>query len=169
VSPFKACVAAFLALATGPLGDLRPFTSRVPPELPAFQGWERITGDIEVESPRLAIQYEFFVNPKRQASYEVVRYRIVQLDAPADRPYATTEKLQWDRDGRDVRRFECVAKSSGCAWREMEKGSSDYLREVPVILWIYGLHRKAALESSRRPDATHMASPRRVILPVVTG
>ncbi len=169
MSPFKSCAAAFLALATGPLGDLAPFSPQVPPALPAFRGWERISGDIEVESPRLAIQYEFFVNPERPASYEVVRYRIVQLDAPEGRRYATSEKLQWDRDGLDVRRFECVAEASGCAWREMEKGGKDYLLEVPVVIWLYGLHRKAVFERERRPESMHMASPRRLILPVVTG
>jgi hypothetical protein len=170
VSPsFKAGAAAFLALATGPLGDLALFTRRVPAELPAFQGWERIKGDIEIESPRVAIQYEFFVNPLRPASYEVVRYRVVQLDAAEALRYPASEKLQWDRDGRDVRRFECVAEPrGGCAWREMDKAGKDYRLEVPVVLWLYGLHHRAIHESAR-PDSTHLASPCRLILPVAVG
>ena len=47
----------------------------------------------------------------------------------------------------------------------MEKGGPDYLREVPVLLWLYGQHRKAVFEREWRPEAMHLASPRRVILP----
>lgn len=170
MSPFKACAAAFLALATGPLGDVAPFTSRVPGDLPAFQRWERITGDLEIESPRASIQYEFFVNPERQAAYEIVRYRITAVQAEGPGHYSSAEKMQWDRDGRDVRRFECVVQPRGaCAWREMPKGSREYLSEVPVLLWLYGLHRHSVLDRARRPEAKHMAWPRRVILPVAAG
>ena len=77
----------------------------------------------------------------------MVRYRVTDLGpVPKGKSrYATTEKLQWDRDGRDVRRFECLpsaARASGCSWQEMEKGSADYVREVPVLLWLYGAHNK---------------------------
>jgi hypothetical protein len=165
--PFKAVAAAVLALGTGPLAGDSTFTSRVPDGLPDFRNWERIVGDLEFASPRIAVQYEFFVNPERPATYEVVRYRVIQIDAPEDRRYRSTEKLQWDRDGRDVRRFECAAERSGaCGWRELEKGSNDYLVQVPVVMWLYGLHRQHIREDARRPGGTHMASPRRVILPI---
>ena len=170
MSPFKAVAAAFLGLAMGPLGDQAAFTVRVPEEVPAFQGWERISGDIEIASPRVSVQYEFYVNPERPAIYEVVRYRILDLDVPEARRYPMTEKLQWDRDGRDVRRYECVAVPGGpCGWREMAKGSADYLNEVPVVIGLYGLHNKAMRERAQRPDAKHLASPRRVIFLAAGG
>ena len=168
MSSFKAGAAALLALAMGPLGDLPTFTRRVPTDIPAaFQDWERVSADIEIESPRTAIQYEFFVNPERPAIYEVIRYRILDLDVPEARRYATTEKLQWDRDGRDIRRYECVvAPGGGCTWRELAKGSAEYMNEVPVVIGLYGLHRKTLFERLQRPETRHLASPRRVILPL---
>ena len=170
MSPLKACAAAFLALATGPLAGLSPFARTVPLDLPHFQGWERISGDVQLESPRMSVQYEFFVNPARPAIYEVVRYRIVELDFTEARRYPTTEKLQWDRDGRDVRRFECAGEpGQACAWREMAKGGDDYTREIPVLIWLYGLHNGISRDQARGPEATHLASPRRIVLTRVSG
>ena len=140
----EAFAAVILAVTATPLA-VAQFSRDVPVAIPSVQGWERITGDLEFKKPRVAVQYEFYVNPARPASYEVVRYRVTDLGAvPKGKArYPTTEKLQWDRDGRDVRRFECVPRTAGgagCAWREMEKGSADYLREVPVLLWLYDAH-----------------------------
>ena len=142
----KTFAVAILALTATPFA-IAQFSKTVPSSIPSVQGWERITGDLEFAAPRVAVQYEFYVNPARPAAYEVVRYRVT--DRGPDRAdkarYPTTEKLQWDRDGRDVRRFECVEKVTGgseCAWHEMEKGGADYLREVPVLLWLYGAHHR---------------------------
>jgi hypothetical protein len=146
VRPLKAFAIAVLALTATPFA-VAQFSKSVPEAIPSVLGWERITGDLEFEKPRVAVQYEFYVNPARPAIYEVVRYRVTDLGpVPKDRVrYPTTEKLQWDRDGRDLRRFECVenaAKGAGCAWHEMEKGGADYVREVPVLLWLYNAHNK---------------------------
>jgi hypothetical protein len=152
MSPLKAGAVAVLALATGPLAGLPQFTPAVPAGIPPMGGWERIAGELEFESPRLSVQYEFWVNPERPAIYELVRYRVVEMGPVAPgRAYPVTEKLQWDRDGRDIRRFECVAEpGGGCAWREMAKGGQDYVREVPVVMWLYGVHRRVAGDRARR-------------------
>jgi hypothetical protein len=58
-----------------------------------------------------------------------------------------SERLQWDRDGRDLRRFECVESATvgaPCAWREMEKGGAEYLGEVPILLQLYNAHNRKA-------------------------
>jgi hypothetical protein len=58
-----------------------------------------------------------------------------------------SERLQWDRDGRDLRRFECVESATvgaACAWREMEKGGAEYLGEVPILLQLYNAHNRKA-------------------------
>ena len=46
-----------------------------PPGVPdaTALGWERISGDVSTDEE--GATYEFYVNPKRQAIYEVVRYR----------------------------------------------------------------------------------------------
>ena len=143
--PLKAIAAVILALTATPLAVVAQFSGEVPMAVPSVEGWERIVGDLELASPHVAVQYEFYVNPARPAIYEVVRYRVTDLGpVPKGRVrYPTTEKLQWDRDGRDLRRFECVQKAAngaGCTWHEMEKGGPDYMREVPVLLWLYGAH-----------------------------
>jgi hypothetical protein len=147
VRALKALALAALAATATPLAVLQ-FAKHVPAAIPSVVGWERITGDLVLQDPRVEVQYEFYVNPARPAAYEVVRYRVTDHGpVPKGRTrYPTTEKLQWDRDGRDVRRFECVANAAaegaGCAWKELEKGGADYTREVPVLLWLYGVHHK---------------------------
>lgn len=128
-----------------------------PVGLPAVEGWERITGELEVAEPHTLVQYEFFVNPRRQALYEVVRYRITPL-GPAPGAEPVTEKVQWDRGRRDLLRFQCVpvpralrsgagrAAPDGCAWQEMAKGSPAYVGETATLMWLYGLHRRVVLE-----------------------
>ena len=146
--PLKALAVAVLALTATPLA-IAQFSKSVPAAIPSVRGWERITGDLAFTKPPVEVQYEFYVNPARPAIYELVRYRVTDLGPVSkDRArYPTTEKLQWDRDGRDLRRFECVpAKeggASGCAWHEMEKGGADYAREVLVLLWLYNAHNQA--------------------------
>jgi hypothetical protein len=146
VRPLKASAIAVLAFTATPLA-VAQFSTRVPMAIPSVEGWERITGDLEFQDPRVAIQYEFYVNPERRAAYEVVRYRVTDLGpARNDEPRPpATEKLQWDRDGRDVRRFECVDRAAGrtgCDWHEMEKGGADYVREVLVLLRLYDAHNR---------------------------
>ncbi|HET7747620.1 MAG TPA: hypothetical protein VFM29_09995 [Vicinamibacteria bacterium] len=132
----------------------------LPPDLPALDDYERITGELEVASPHTLVQYEFFVNPRRQALYEVVRYRVTPLGTAANGP-RVTEKLQWDRGPRDLRRYECVpaladrpataaarraATRDGCTWQEMPKDSSGYFEQTATLMWLYGLHRRVVME-----------------------
>jgi hypothetical protein len=154
----KAWAAAVLLALVVPLASFaRPstFSAGVPDQVPSVRGWERIAGDIAIVDPPTRVEYEFYVNPDRPAAYEVVRYRITQQGPVSEwRRYATSEKLQWDLDGHDVRRYECVpaaadGRGDQCRWREMAKGSKEYVLEVPVVLWLYGLHRQE-VHASRR-------------------
>jgi hypothetical protein len=155
----KTFAVAILCITATPLTVAAHFAATVPLIVPSVEGWERLTGAVELEKPRVAVQYQFYVNPARPAIYEVVRYRVTErgprrtgdgaLVPGGKDPYPTTEKLQWDRDGRDLRRFECVASKDGadCVWQEMEKGGDDYLREVPVLLWLYDAHNRASQDA----------------------
>ena len=170
MTPLKALAAAILALATGPLDAVSPFVRAVPDGLPDFRGWERISGDVQLTSPRVTVQYEFFVNPERPVIYEIVRYRVVEMDAVEGRRYAASEKLQWDRNGRDLRRFECAdSPGGGCAWREMARTGEEYRGEAPVLLWLYGLHSRLVRDRAQGWETRHLAMPRRVILGSVAG
>ena len=148
----KALTAAVLALGAGPVAEPAHFAKGVPAGVPSVAGWERISGELELADPHVSVQYEFYVNPERLAAYEVVRYRITERSSVvASRRYAATEKLQWDRDGRDVRRWECMpAAGRGCDWREMARDTKEYIREVPVLLWLYGQHQRKMAAARRR-------------------
>ena len=74
-----AAVAAMLT--AGAASDFVPLGRTFPQGFPSVKGWERIDGEIEVASPRTRVQYEFYVNPLRQAKYEVIRYRVTSLDS----------------------------------------------------------------------------------------
>ena len=142
---WKAIAVAVLAVTATPLA-VAHFVTTVPAVVPSVEGWERITGDVELQKPRVAVQYEFYVNPERPAIYEVVRYRVTDLDplGKAMSGYPTRERLQWDIDGRDLRRFACVGQTAGpeCVWEELEKGGDDYLSQVPLLISLYAFRER---------------------------
>jgi hypothetical protein len=146
----KAAAVSLLVLALVPLPTVIPFAATLPDGLPSMLGWEKITGEADLENPRLRLQYEFYVNPVRPALYELIRYRVTLPDGTAGADdYPAREKLQWQAGQKDLRRFECgpVAEPrSPCRWRELVQGSAEYRREVGVILWLYGVHRRLLLE-----------------------
>jgi hypothetical protein len=146
----KAAAVALLVFALGPVEGALPFAATLPAGLPSMQGWEKITGEVTLDNPRLRVQYEFYVNPVRPALYELIRYRVTVPDRPAGaEDYPPLEKLQWQAGQQDLRRFECAPGAelgSPCRWRELVQGSEEYHREVPVILWLYGVHRRLLLE-----------------------
>lgn len=131
-----AAVAIVVTLAL-PQGPFAPFTTHLPGAIPALEGWERMTGEAEFEDR--AVQYELYVNPRRGYLYEVVRYRVTPR---GERPGA--EKLHWHAGQAVVRRWACDSPSGGgeCQWRELAKGTAEYIDELGVVTWIYGVHRR---------------------------
>jgi hypothetical protein len=144
-------VAASL-LATTSCGPAILFSYPVPTGVPNTKGWEMSEAWAELDHPRRTVEYQLFVSPKRQATYEVIRYRLTYAD-PADgarSQYTPNERLQWDLDGRTLRRFELVPGSQGLKWEEIAAGSDRYTQETAVILALLGLHRQ--LLFSRRAE-----------------
>lgn len=147
--------AALLLMAS--LSANRPveFVESLPGELPDTRGWERVTG--RLERPDMVATYELYTNPSRWTRYEVIRYRLTPKGAVApDSSLSTTEKVQWDIDGRLLRRWECLPagpEARDCAWHELARDSDRYRREVYTILWILGGHRGTlhALQESLAP------------------
>jgi hypothetical protein len=139
-------LAVWLLLVSAAVAPGGAFTARMPASVPGIDGWEKIDGEAELQQPRVSVNYEFYVNPKRYGLYEIVRYRIRYQDPRGDKGYSSNEKLQWDAGNRTLRRYECRPRGPGeagpCDWREMMRGSAEYDAEFPVILWLYGLHRR---------------------------
>jgi hypothetical protein len=141
---WKPAALALLLTAAVPVRAGAPFTAPLPDGLPSLQTWERIAGDAVVDDPALHVEYEFYVNPERPALYELIRYRVSRADGTITDQHPGLEKLQWQAGERDFRRFECFPApgSVGCRWRRMRQGSDEFTREVSVILWLYGVHRR---------------------------
>ena len=59
------------------------FFSPCAPSRHDVSGWEMVSGEFEMPAARGA--YRFHVNPRRQALYQVMRYR-VELLAPSNGP-----------------------------------------------------------------------------------
>jgi len=145
-----ALLAAFMACRSA-----SRFTAALPPGLPDVRAWDKSEGTAELDDPRRLVEYELYVGPVRPGVYGVTRYRITLADPEARRTTGLTanEKLQWDVDGGEVRRFECLAERDNrrapCRWKEYARGSAEYDAEMRPLLSIYALH--AAL--LRRRDA----------------
>jgi hypothetical protein len=136
-------VAVLLLAGAGALPLAQEFADHLPAELPSVGAWEKVSGSAELPDGSASLHYEFYVNPKFGARYEVVRYRIVGWDKTADgTPYAPTERLQWQAGRTEMRRYECVPAASRCVWKEMERGSAEYRRETPVIIWVLSVHNR---------------------------
>lgn len=142
----KAGVFALLLVGLLPLPPATPFTAPLPDGMPSLGAWEKVVGDAVVGHPRLRVQYEFYVNPRRPAIYELIRYRVSRADGVATQDHPGLEKLQWNPRQNEFQRFECgpaPGLGAPCRWRRMRDGSAEFVGEVPVILWIYGVHRQS--------------------------
>lgn len=129
-----------------------------PAGVPDTTGWETSSGAAEFGRPDHTVEYKLYVSPERGAFYALTRYRIVFADPEerARRGITADEKLQWDVDGKTVRRYACVGAeraSEPCEWSEMARGSDDYNRETGNLLMIFGLHRKLLYERDHPEEA----------------
>jgi hypothetical protein len=143
----RALACALLAVLLQPAcRSASRFAVQLPPSVPDVRSWEKTEGVAELDRPRRIVEYELYVGPMRQGVYGVTRYRITIVDPEARRAsgLSANEKLQWDVDGREVRRFECLPEHEGrqapCRWTERARGSAEYDAELRPLLSIYSLH-----------------------------
>lgn len=137
-------VASLLGHAGCAAASASAFSPTLPAALPNLDGWEKRAARAALDDPSRIVEYELFVRPGREATYEVIRYRIRYPAgwARADGVYSANEKLQWDLNGRTLRRFELVPGEGGARWEELSAASDRYARETSVILSLLSLHRK---------------------------
>jgi hypothetical protein len=118
----------------------------MPAEGPSAQtlaGWQKITGDVTTATER--ITYQLYVNPARQAIYEVTRYQVTHLSKnPAGRVESRleTEKFLWNSKP-GVKSPRCFERLGSGAWTEMEAGSAAYRGEMLTAIRVYGFHQRA--------------------------
>lgn len=136
-------IALVLALG-GPLGAAGLFATRLPPGVPDGDalGWEKITGDVETETER--VTYAFYVNPAREAIYELTRYRMTRFTLRFGHRTAETEseKLIWHAHPGTGQVPLCFALGKDGAWRALLPPTPEYRSEMGTTMQVYSLHRK---------------------------
>ena len=138
-----------LGLALEPASVLRAVELSI--ELPSgvptaavLAQWQKITGDVDTPSER--VSYALYVNPLRQALYEVTRYRVTRLSTGADgkpqqRP--ETEKLLWNAHPGSGELLRCYELREPGGWVQLARGTPEYKAEMMTAIHVYGLHRAA--------------------------
>ncbi|HXB56868.1 MAG TPA: hypothetical protein VN461_19050 [Vicinamibacteria bacterium] len=130
-------------------GDqLAEFTSPAPAGVDNVSEWEVVEG--KFENTHAAGAYRFYVNPGRQALYQLMRYRVA-FRAPLteeERQNRSTEKLVWNgHPGERVPLlcWERVVATGGAPayWRELSPGSTEYIWEMRVLIQVLSLHQTA--------------------------
>lgn len=135
MTPRAAAVVLLLAAAVAQAGAL---DATLPPGVPDARslGWELVSGDVAKATD--AARYEFYVNPRREAIYELVRYRFTRNGREE------SEKVVWNRP-EIGQRPECYSREAGGRWRALTQGSVEYRDEMITLMRVYGLHREARL------------------------
>ena len=129
------------------------FNAPMPDGTPAIGWWERAAGEVVEGEPRVRVQYEFYVNPRRPGLYELIRYRVSRADGSATATHPGLEKVQWHAGTNDFQRFECGPgrdHPASCHWRWMRPGTAEHHGEVPTILWLYGVHSRLLATGATR-------------------
>jgi len=123
-----------------------PFAPVLPPGVVDVTGWEIVAGDFETTRARGA--YRFYVNPKLQAIYQVMRYQ-VQLLAPAsplESVRNTAERVVFVRKPGSRQPLLCWEREppgTVPAWREVQPGTDEYQLEMFMVMRVLQVHRAA--------------------------
>ena len=125
------------------------------PALPAgvadVTGWEIVTGEFETTRARGA--YRFYVNPKLQGIYQLMRYRI-QLLAPASALESTrssAERVVFVRQPGSRQPLLCWEREpTGTVptWREIRPGTDEYQLEMGMVIRVLEVHRASRVRAN---------------------
>jgi hypothetical protein len=123
-----------------------PFAPVLPPGVVDITGWEIVTGEFETTRARGA--YRFYVNPKLQAIYQVMRYQ-VQLLTPTpglESSRSSAERVVFVRKPGSRQPLLCWEREpSGTVppWREVQPGTDEYKLEMFMVMRVLQVHRAA--------------------------
>jgi len=128
------------------------FATPPPDAVADVSRWELVSGAFS--NPDVEGTYRFYVNPERNALYQLMRYRI-RFRTPSterERRYHTTEKLVWNAQPAERLPLRCYEHAPGATggqdgWREMRHGDREYDDEMAVLVMVLGLHRAESTSS----------------------
>jgi hypothetical protein len=128
------------------------FAAILPDGVADVRGWEVVSG--EFETPRARGSYLFYVNPRRQALYQLMRYR-VELLAPSpglEQRRGSRERVAFIRAPgalEPMRCWEHEAAGTVPPWRELVAGTDEYRLEMSLLMQVLAVHRTARVSRSR--------------------
>jgi hypothetical protein len=128
------------------------FATVLPAGVADVSGWETVSGDFETAIVRGA--YRFHVNPRRQAMYQVMRYKVELLgpSASQQRPRGSRERLAFVRSPgtrEPIRCWEREPAGTIPPWRELAAGSDEYQVEMAMLMQVLAVHRAARANERR--------------------
>jgi hypothetical protein len=135
-----------VVLASWAQDGIVPFAPTLPPAVADVTGWEIVSGEFETARARGA--YRFYVNPKRQAIYQVMRYQ-VQLLAPAsplESSRSSAERVVFARQPGSRQPLLCWEREPPGvvpAWREVRPGTDEYQLEMAMVMRVLEVHQAA--------------------------
>ena len=142
------------ALAGAPtLGqDSALFAAVLPEAVVDVRGWETITGEFETPVARGA--YVFHVNPRLQAIYQVMRYRVELLSPQTrlQRQRGTAERVAFIRKPgtrEPMRCWELNPVGASSPWRELRPATDEYKLEMGLLMRVISVHRAARAAEPR--------------------
>jgi hypothetical protein len=133
------------APATGQDGaDL--FALDLPGAVVDVRGWQIVSGDFETRAARGV--YRFYVNPRKQAIYQLMRYRVQLLDPETDlqRQRTSSERVAFIRQPGAPEPMLCWERESPGVvprWRPVPAGTDEYQLEMAMIIQVLAVHRAA--------------------------
>jgi len=144
-----------LAAVSSPGQDGAAAFARVLPlDVGDVSGWETITGEFETQAARGA--YLFYVNPRRQALYQLMRYRVQLLDAGTDleRQRGAAERVAFVRRPGSREPLLCwqlEPLGTVPAWRQVQPGTDEYQLEMATLMRVLAVHRAIRRGEARPP------------------
>jgi hypothetical protein len=122
------------------------FAAVLPEGVTDVSGWEIVSGEFETTAARGA--YRFHVNPRRQALYQVMRYRVELLAPSTDlqRGRRLNERLAFVRSPGAAEPLRCWEREPAGTvppWRELEASTDEYRLEMALLMQVLAVHRAA--------------------------
>ena len=142
-------VIALLLLLVGPAAPGQDASAGFALQLPAAVGdvssWETITG--RFETTRARGSYLFYVNPRRQGIYQLMRYRVELLGAtdPRSGGHTFSERVAFVRNPGTREPLLCwrlQPGGSGLFWHSLTPGSEEYQHEMATLMQVLAVHRR---------------------------
>ncbi len=144
LTPGTGLLLVMAAAATGQ-NAANAFAPTLPDGVGDVSRWEIVTGDFE--SGRMRGAYRFYVNPSRQAMYQLMRYRVELLgQAGGEERRDSAERVAFVRHpGTREPTLLWARGAAGVepAWRPIRPDTDEYRIELGVLMEVLAVHRAA--------------------------